>query len=176
MPEVGSARLPVPHLFMVVSIGSFALMMVSAFAPAAADGGGSSGSASGAATAATVVPATGCTGGPTVTVGDPSCAADMAMAGTVGPAAPALDGLTVGSLVALLTLLVVTVRAGRMGAHGSGRPIVGLTAGLLAGLAGATTLFSVGAITLSSPAWIYVPMALATLGTALGTTAPLPRR
>ncbi len=144
MPEVIAPRLPVPHLFMVASIGSFAVMMVSAFAPAAADDG-----AQGAA------------------------APD---AGAVDPAVAAVDGLTVGSLVALLALLTITVGAGRVGTHGSGRPMVGLVAGLLAGLAGATSLFSVGTISLGSPAWIYLPLASSTLGTALASTAPLPRR
>lgn len=150
MPEVSSTRLPVPHLFMVVTIGLFALMMVSA-------------------------EPTGCPAGTAVL--DPSCTGDVLQAGAaVEPAVPAVDGLTVGSLVALLALLAATISAGRAGAHGSGRPILGFAAGLLAGLAGATSLFSVGAITLSSPMWVYVPLVLATLGTALGATAPLRRR
>lgn len=95
---------------------------------------------------------------------------------SVDTAVPAVDGLTAASLIALLALLAVTISAGRAGAHGSGRPILGLVAGLLAGVAGATSLFSVGAITLGSPSWIYVPLVLSTLGTALGTTAPLRQR
>lgn len=173
MPAGSSARLPIPHLFMVLSIGFFVVMMVSAFAPAAADGGVSPAAAPGSAPAEMSARSTGCTGG--ATVGDASCAVGMTMAAPVEPAVPAVDGLMVGSLVALLALLAVTVGAGRAGAHGSGRPILGLVAGLLAGLAGAASLFSMGAITLSSPTWIYGPLVLSTLGTALGTTAPLPR-
>lgn len=174
MPEVSPARLPVPHLFMVVSMGFFSLMMVTAFAPAAADGGGSGAAAPRSAPVETSARASGCTAG--ATDGDASCVVEMTMAAPVDAAGPSIDGLTVGSLVALLALLAVTVGAGRARAHGSGRPILGLVAGLLAGLAGATSLFSVGAITLGSPTWIYGPLVLSTLGTALGTTAPLQRR
>jgi hypothetical protein len=39
MPASRSTRLPVPHLFMVLSIGFFAVMLLSAFVPAAADDG-----------------------------------------------------------------------------------------------------------------------------------------
>ncbi|MFO7777420.1 MAG: hypothetical protein R6V28_03610 [Nitriliruptoraceae bacterium] len=182
MPEVSAARLPVPHLFMVVSIGFFALMMVSAFAPAQADGGATPVTDGGSAAAETAGWSSGCVGGDAscamgvtaATAADPAVAVVTATA--ADPAVAGVDGLTVGSLIALLALLSVTVGAGRAGAHGSGRPIVGLVAGLLAGLAAATSLFSVGAITLSSPTWVYVPLVLSTLGTALGTTAPLQRR
>jgi len=146
MPEVVSSRLPIPHVFMVLTIGTFALMTVSAFAPAAADD--------------RAVTATG-----------------QELAGpALDPAVPAVDLLALASFVVLLALLAATIHAGRRGAHGSARPILGLVAGLLAGAAGATGLFSLGAIALSSPIWVYAPLALGTLGTALGLTAPLHRR
>ena len=97
MPEVSSSRLPVPHLFMVLSVGVFAL----------------------------------------------------------------------------LGLLAATIGTGRAGPNGSGRPIQGVVAGVLAGLTGAMGLLRIGAITLSSPAWVYAPLVCATLGTALGTSAPI---
>ncbi len=146
MFDVSSSRLPIPHLFMVLTVGIFALMTVAAFAPAWAD--------------------------------DQAAAADghdLAVA-PVDAAAPAVDGLAIGSLVLLLALLAATIRAGRAGGDGSGRPILGLVAGLLAGVAGAMGLFSLGVIGLSSPTWVYAPLALATLGTALGLTGPFQRR
>jgi hypothetical protein len=39
MPDVRSTRLPIPHLFMVLTIGFFAVMLLSAFVPAPADDG-----------------------------------------------------------------------------------------------------------------------------------------
>jgi hypothetical protein len=39
MPAVRSTRLPVPHLFMILAIGFFAVMLLSAFVPAPADDG-----------------------------------------------------------------------------------------------------------------------------------------
>jgi hypothetical protein len=51
------------------------------------------------------------------------------------------------------------------------RGLLHLVAGLLAGLVGATSLFRMGVITLSSPMWIYLPLVTSTLGVALGTTA-----
>lgn len=146
MPEVISSRLPIPHVFMVLTIGIFALMTVSAFAPALADD--------------RVATATG-----------------QELAGApLEPAAPAVGMLAIGSLVVLLALLAARIHAGRAGAHVSGRPIQGLVAGLAAGVAGATGLFSLGAITLSSPTWVYAPLALGTLGTAVGLTGPFRRR
>ena len=150
MPEVISSRFPIPHLFMVLTIGVFVLMTVSAFAPAQAEDR--------VATAA----------GP---------GAELLPAGTaMDPAAPAVDTLTLASLVLLVALVAVTIGAGRAGAHGSGRPILGLVAGLLAGVAAAASLFSLGVITRGSPTWVYAPLALATLGNTLGLTAPFQRR
>ena len=142
MPEVISSRLPIPHVFMVLTIGIFALMTVSAFAPALADD--------------RVATAT---------------AQEQAVA-PLAPAAPALGMLAIGSLVVLLAVFAATIHTGRAGADGSNRPILGLVAGLVAGVAGTTGLFSLGAITLSSPAWVYAPLALGTLGTAVGLTGP----
>jgi hypothetical protein len=146
MPEAISSRLPIPHVFMALTIGAFALMTVSAFAPAAANEGVATATGQGSA-------------GP-----------------ALEPAAPAVDLLAIASLVVLVALLAATIRAGRAGAHGSGRPVLGLVAGLLAGAAGATALFSLGAIALSSPIWAYAPLALGTLGAALGLTVPFHRR
>jgi hypothetical protein len=62
-----------------------------------------------------------------------SVAAGTATGGRVASSVPAVDALAVASLTALLALLAATVRAGRVGAHRSGRPILDLAAGLLAG-------------------------------------------
>lgn len=79
MPEVNPARLPVPHLFMVVSIGFFALMMVSAFAPAQADGGATAATESGSAPAEASAWSTGCTGA------DASCAVGVTALAITAP-------------------------------------------------------------------------------------------
>lgn len=121
-------RLPVPQLFMGLSIAIFALMAVLAFAPAGA-----------------------------------------------AEADPAPGGLGLASLVVLPGLLWATLQAGRRRAHGAGRPIQGLVAGLFAGVAGTAGLYSLGVITLDSPGWILLPLVLSTVGTALGATAPFPR-
>lgn len=146
MPDAISSRLPIPHVFMALTIGVFALMTVSAFAPAAANEGVATATGQGAAGQA------------------------------LEPAAPAVDALAIVSLVVLAALLAATIHAGRAGAHGSGRPVLGLVAGLLAGAAGATAMFSLGAVAIGSPIWVYAPLVLGTLGTALGLTAPFRRQ
>ena len=50
------------------------------------------------------------------------------------------------------------------------RGLLHLIAGLLAGRAGAAGLFRMGAITLSSPMWVYLPLLISTLWVALRTT------
>ncbi len=157
-----STRLPVPHLFMLLSIGIFALMAVLAFAPGASQDTES--------TAAAAAPE----GEVLLSMGAGMPVASPATA-SAAPASSAADGLAFASVAALLVLLGATARAGRMRAHGSGRPIQGLVAGLLAGVAGAASLFLVGAIHLESPTWVYLPLVLSTLGTALGVTAPFRR-
>ena len=106
-----------------------------------------------------------------VEFGEDSCL----IMGAVAVAGPSFDGLTIGLLVLTLLLLIATIAAGRAGSGGSGRPLVGLLAGLLAGLAGATTLFGVGAIAFDSMVWWYAPIVLAWLGVALGAAAPFAR-
>lgn len=74
MPEVSSTRLPVPHLFMVLSIGFFVLMMVTAFMPAGADDGGSTIVGPGVVAGEVSAPSIGCTGA--TDAWDPSCAGE----------------------------------------------------------------------------------------------------
>lgn len=157
-------RLPVPHLFMVLSLGIFALMAVLAFAPATA--------ADGEPGAAVVEPDAGLV--LAMDAGTP-VASPVGASASPATAAATSDGLVFASLGVLAGLLVMTLRAGRMQAHGSGRPVLGLVAGLLAGVAAATSLFSLGVIVPASPTWVYLPLVFATLGTALGLSAPFQR-
>lgn len=108
-------RLPLPHLFMTVSVGTLTLMVLAA-------------------------------GGP--------------------------EGSTVvlGSFLAFVALLVATIRVSRR-TSGPGRPVLGLLAGLLTGVAGAASLLSIGAISASSPLWVYLPLVVAMLATLLGGSA-----
>lgn len=163
MSERIATHLPVPHLFMVLSIGIFAAMAVLALAP-----GDASGSAAEAAQ-----PAAGDGSGTEVVVAigaGPAVGATHLASG--GPATLDSAGIAFVSVVALLGLLAATLQAGRVRRHGAGRPLMGLFAGLLAGVAGAASLSSLGAIPLASPVWVYLPLVLATLGAALGVTAP----
>ena len=157
-------RLPVPHLFMVLSLGIFALMAVLAFAPATA--------ADGEPGATVVEPDAGLV--LAMDAGTPVASVARADTSPVPPTATS-DGLAFASLGVLAGLLLVTFRAGRMQSHGSGRPVLGLGAGLLAGVAAATSLFNLGVIAPASPTWVYLPVVFATLGTALGLTAPFQR-
>ena len=159
MSQRVATSLPVPHLFMVLSLGIFVLMAVLALGPGAAS------------ETAQVAAGPGQEDGVVMAMdaGVPS----LASVPTPGsPAHPGSVVVTLAALVALLSLVTAIFRAGRMRPHGAGRPILGLIAGLLAGAAGAVSLFSLGVIPLASPAWIYLPLVLATLGTALGWTAP----
>lgn len=106
-----------------------------------------------------------------VEFGDDTCQ----IAGAVAVVGPTFDGLTVGSLVTTLLLLSATIAAGRAGSRGRGRPLLGLFVGLLAGLAGAATLFGAGAIAFDSILWWIAPFVLGALGIALGVAAPFGR-
>lgn len=108
-------RLPVPHLFMGMSAGVLAMLMLA-------------------------------------TVSD-------------------TGGSTLTSPLAFPALLTATLRAGRPGTHGHRRPLLGLGAGLLTGLAGASSLVGMGLLPPGGPQWIYLPLLFATLGTMLGLTA-----
>lgn len=156
MSERVATSVPVPHRFMVLSIVSFAVL---ALAPSAAPE--TDPTAAGPGHAQGVVMAM-----------DASAPALSSVATRDVQGHPGSAAVTVGALAALLGLLTATFRAGRMRPHGAGRPILGLFAGLLAGAAGAASPFSLGVISLVSPAWVYLPLVLATLVTALGVTAP----
>lgn len=106
-----------------------------------------------------------------VEFGDDTCQ----IVGTVAIAGPTFDGLTIGLLITTLLLLSATIAVGRAGSRGRGRPLVGLFVGLLAGLAGATTLFGAGAIAFDSILWWIAPLVLGALGIALGVAAPFGR-
>ena len=106
-----------------------------------------------------------------VAFGDDTCR----IAGAVAVAGPTFDGLTIGSLLATLLLLSATIAAGRAGSRGRGRPLVGLLVGVLAGLAGAATLFGAGAIALDGILWWIAPFVFGALGVALGVAAPFGR-
>ncbi len=82
------------------------------------------------------------------------------------------DPVTIGLLVVTLLLVAATFAAGRRDARGRGRPLVGLVAGLLGGLAAAATLFGAAAIALDSAVWWVLPAVLAALGLLLGAAAP----
>jgi hypothetical protein len=82
------------------------------------------------------------------------------------------DAVTIGLLVVTLLLVAATFAAGRQDAGGRGRPLVGLVAGLLGGLAGAATLFGAAGIALDSAVWWVLPAVLAALGLLLGVMAP----
>lgn len=154
-----ATSLPVPHLFMVLSLGIFVLMAVLALGPGAAS------------ETAPVAAGSGQEDG--VVMAMDAGVPILASVPTAGsPAHPGSAVVTLAALVALLSLVTAIFRAGRMRSHGAGRPILGLLAGLLAGAAGAASLFSLGVIPLASPAWIYLPLVLATLGASLGWTAP----
>ena len=82
------------------------------------------------------------------------------------------DGLTLTALVIAVLLLVATLFAGRRDARGQGRPLVGMLAGVLTGIAAAATLFGSGIIALDSPVWWGLPAVGVALGLLLGATAP----
>ena len=171
MSQRVATSLPVPHLFMALSLGIFALMAVLALGPGAASE--TSPVAAGSETAP-VAAVSGQEDG--VVMAMDAGLPILASAPTAGsPAHPGSAVVTLAALFALLSLVTAIFRAGRMRSHGAGRPILGLLAGLLAGAAGAASLFSLGVIPLASPAWIYLPLVLATLGTSLGWTAPFGR-
>jgi hypothetical protein len=107
-----------------------------------------------------------------VTFGSETCR----IVGAVMVAGPTFDGLTIVMLVATLLLLAATAAAGRPGARGFGRPLVGSITGLLAGAAGAVTLFGAGVISLDSNVWWLAPLLFGVLGIALGAMAPFERR
>lgn len=86
-----------------------------------------------------------------------------------------VDGRAIASSVAFPVLLSATVRAGRSGSHGHGRPLLGLGAGLLTGVAGASSLVGLGILHPGSPQWIYLPLVFATLGTVLGQSMRVKR-
>ena len=106
-----------------------------------------------------------------VEFGDDTCR----IVGTVAVAGPTFDGITIGVLITTLLLLSATIAVGRVGSRGRGRPFVGLVVGLLAGLAGATTLFGAGVIALDSALWWIAPLVLGALGITLGAAAPFGR-
>jgi hypothetical protein len=84
-------------------------------------------------------------------------------------------GGTISASLAFPALLGVTVRAGRPGADGHGRPLLGLGAGLLTGLAGASILVGLDVLPSGGPQWVYLPLLFATLGTMLGVAVPARR-
>lgn len=179
--------LPVPHLFMVLSLSVFVVLILTVQSPggmvdtAAADpGAGTTSLDHRAAARAAVDPAAGpvaTDAGPTTEV---LLAMDVEVAGApLAPPAVAMRAsgghlLVLGLLAALTGLLAVTFQAGRQRGGAGGRPGIGLLAGSLAGLVGATLLFLLGAIPAGNPTWVYLPLVLATLGTAMGVTAPFP--
>ena len=107
-----------------------------------------------------------------VSVGTDSCR----IIGMFAVAGPTFDGLTIVLLGVTLVLLAATLGAGRAGRRGFGRPFVGLVTGVLAGAAGAVTLFGAGAISLDSNVWWFAPLVVAALGAALGMVAPFGRK
>jgi len=82
------------------------------------------------------------------------------------------DGLTVTAMVIAVLLLVATLFAGRRDARGHGRPLVGMIAGALTGVATTATLFGSGMIALDSPLWWALPAIGVALGLLLGAIAP----
>lgn len=82
-----------------------------------------------------------------------------------------IDGSAIVSTAAFPWLLAVTVRVGRTGSPGPGRPLLGLGVGLLTGFAGAASLVGLGFLSPGSPHWVYLPLVFATLGTMLGLPA-----
>ncbi len=167
--------LPVPHLFMALSLSVFVVLILTVQSPgravdtAAADPGASTGSLDHrAATAATDA-------WPTTEL---LLAMDIEVVGAPLPTpAAATSGsgghlMVLGLLAALTGLLAATFQAGRQRGDAGGRPGIGLLAGSLAGLVGAALLFLLGAIPAGDPTWVYLPLVLATLGTSLGVTAP----
>lgn len=86
-----------------------------------------------------------------------------------------VEGRAIASSVAFPVLLTATVRAGKTDGHGRGRPLLGLGAGLLTGVAGASSLVGLGVLHPGSPLWIYLPLVFATLGTVLGLSAGVQR-
>ena len=99
------------------------------------------------------------------------------IAGAVAVAGATFDGLTIALLLATLLLLVAVGAAGRSSdTRRSGRPILGLIAGLFAGATGAASLFGVGVIALDSYVWWVAPVVVAALGLALGALGPFGRR
>jgi len=187
--------LPVPHLFMVLSLSVFVVLILTVQSPgsaagtAAADPGASTTSfdhraAPRAAADPAAGPAAGRAAGPVATDAGPTTEVLLAMdvevlGAPLPPPAAAIPGsgghlLVLGLLAALTGLLAVTFQAGRQHGETGGRPGIGLLAGSLAGLVGATLLFLLGAIPAGNPTWVYLPLVLATLGTAMGVTAPFP--
>lgn len=81
-------------------------------------------------------------------------------------------GSTTSSTLAFLALVTLSIRAARSRRPGGGRPLLGLGAGLLAGLAGANSLVSVQSLPPDGPHWVYLPVLFATLGTLLALTSP----
>jgi hypothetical protein len=106
-----------------------------------------------------------------VTFGEESCR----VVGTAVVAGPRFDRLTITLLVVTGLLLVATAGSGRSRARGSGRPLVGTIAGLLAGATGAAALFGSGSIALDSNVWFVAPLLLGALGVTLGVLAPFGR-
>lgn len=177
--------LPVPHLFMVLSLSVFALLIPTVQSPwsavdtAAAEPGASEASLdrrAAIAVGSVVGPAAADAGRRTElllamdveVVGAPLPPPSAATPGSVGHL------MVLGLLAALAGLLATTFQAGRQRGEAGGQPAIGLLAGSLAGLVGATLLFLLGAIPAGNPTWVYLPLVLATLGTAMGVTAPFP--
>jgi hypothetical protein len=121
-------RLPIPHLFMALSIGIFALTVVLSFAPATASDGDPA--------AAWPQPGTG-----QVRAVDTETPIAVKARGEGSPAAPTSEGSAFALLGFPLVLRLTAVRAGRMLIFGSDRPTPGLVAGLSKGVATATVLF-----------------------------------
>ena len=183
--------LPVPHLFMVLSLSVFVVLILTVQSPGSAAGTAAADPGAGttsldhrAAPQAAAGPAADPAGGPVVAGTGPTTevllAMDVEVVGAPLPppavAMPASGGhlLVLGLLAALTGLLAVTFQAGRQRGETGGRPGLGLLAGSLAGLVGATLLFLLGAIPAGNPTWVYLPLVLATLGSAMGVTAPFP--